>query len=70
MSHYEHKQTVSLHVVLDNRTKTTGIIICEQAKVLDVRQRKAEFIEKAPEDIIFEVIDIISGFTEIEEIRD
>jgi len=59
-----------LHVALDNRTKTTGIIMCEQAKILDVQQRRAEFIEKAPEDIIFEVIDIISGFIEIEDKSD
>jgi len=56
-----------LHVALDNRTSTTGVIMCEQAKVLDVQQRKAEFIEQAPEDIIFEVADIIRGLIEIEK---
>ncbi|MEN6325240.1 MAG: type II toxin-antitoxin system PemK/MazF family toxin [Syntrophomonas sp.] len=47
-----------LHVPLDGRTKTTGVIMCEQVKSLDISSRKARFIEKAPEDIIEEAVDI------------
>jgi mRNA interferase MazF len=50
---------------LDNRTKTTGVILCDQARTLDVAIRNGEFKEKAPDDIISEVVDIIIGFIEL-----
>lgn len=53
------------HIKLDNRTKTTGIILCDQARTLDVNIRKASFIEKAPNDIISEVVDMMESFIEI-----
>lgn len=56
-----------IQIKLDNRTKTSGVIMCDQTKILDIRERNAEFIEKAPKDIVFEVVDIINGFTEIEK---
>ena len=60
-------RNIRIHVKLDSRTKTSGVIMCDQAKILDLQSRNAEFIEKAPDDIIFEVADIISGFVEIED---
>lgn len=48
-----------LHVPLDERTRTTGVIMCEQAKSLDILARKASLIEKAPQDIVKEVTDIL-----------
>ncbi|MDL2264565.1 type II toxin-antitoxin system PemK/MazF family toxin [Synergistaceae bacterium OttesenSCG-928-I11] len=56
---------VPLHVKLDSRTSTTGVIMCDQAKILDLQKRGAEWIERAPDDIVFEVVDIIAGFIEI-----
>jgi mRNA interferase MazF len=53
-----------LHVLLDERTKTTGVIMCEQVKSLDISARNASFIEKAPADILDEVVDILIGFVE------
>ena len=53
-----------LHVSLDDRTKTTGVILCEQIKALDIDARKASFFEKAPKEIMDEVLDIIIGFIE------
>ena len=52
------------HIKLDNRTKTTGVILCDQSRTLDIKAHNYEFIEKIPDDILFEVIDIISGFLE------
>jgi mRNA interferase MazF len=52
------------HVRLDNRTKTAGVILCDQAKVLDIKTRKAEYIEPLPKDILEEVVDIIIGMVE------
>lgn len=36
-------------------------------KILDLQERNADFIESVPDDIIFEVVDIVSGFLEVEE---
>lgn len=55
-----------LHIELDKRSKTTGVIMCEQVKALDIRARNVSFHEKAPEDILEEVSDILIGFVEIE----
>lgn len=56
-----------LHVSLDDRTQTTGVIMCEQAKALDIEAREAVFLEKAPGDIVEEVVDIVIGSIEILE---
>ncbi len=53
-----------LHVALDSRTKTRGVIICEQVKALDIVARNAMFFEKVPQDILDEVIDIVVSFVE------
>lgn len=53
-----------LHVPLDGRTKTTGVIMCEQAKSLDILARKSVFMENAPKDIIEEVVDILAASVE------
>jgi mRNA interferase MazF len=54
------------HIKLDGRTKTTGVILCDQARTLDITARNYEFIEIIPDDILLEVADIIIGFIEIE----
>ena len=56
-----------LHLPLDERTKTTGVIMCEQVKALDIYARDASYYEKAPKDIIEEALDIIFDFIEVEE---
>jgi mRNA interferase MazF len=58
---------IPIQVKLDGRTKTSGVIMCEQAKILDLKKRNADFIEKAPDDIIFEAASIVVGFIEIED---
>jgi len=45
-----------MHVKLDERTKTNGVILCEQAKSLDYTARNAVYVEGVPEDIIAEVV--------------
>ena len=54
------------HVKLDERTKTTGVILSDQARTLDVLARNYDFIEKVPDNILLDVTDIISGFVEID----
>lgn len=53
-----------LHIPLDNRTTTTGTVLCEQVKSLDISARSTVFKEKAPPEVIEEVVDIIFGFIE------
>ena len=55
-----------LHVSLDSRTKTTGVILCEHIRTLDLNSRPYIFVERIPDDILDKVIDIISA--EIEKI--
>jgi mRNA interferase MazF len=60
-------KNLPFHIPLDNRTETSGVVLCDQAKIIDIHARKYEYIEKAPKDIILEVVDIIHGFIDIEE---
>ena len=53
------------HVRLDGRTKTTGVVMCDQARMLDLNSRNALFVEKAPAALTVEAVDIITGFIEI-----
>jgi mRNA interferase MazF len=55
-----------LHVALDVRTKTTGFIMCEQVKSLDIIFRNASFQESLPDDLMHEVFDILYSIVEIE----
>jgi mRNA interferase MazF len=55
-----------LHVPLNSKTKTTGFIMCEQVKALDINFRNAEFYERIPSDLMYEVFDIVYGVIEIE----
>ena len=48
---------------LCNRTKTKGVIMCEQVKALDLSKRNATFLEKAPADIISDAVDMIFVYT-------
>lgn len=50
------------HVELDGRTETTGVILCDQAKMLDIRARNAQFKEACPEDIWKEAKELIISF--------
>ncbi len=50
------------HVNLDDSTSVKGVILADQAKMLDVRARDARFVEKCPEDIWMEAIEIIKNF--------
>lgn len=53
------------HIELDDRTKTTGVILCDQAKMLDLSARNAAFSEKLPDDLVEEMVDMIQSFIEI-----
>lgn len=48
-----------LHVPLDERTSTTGVILCEHIRTLDLNSRPHSVIESLPQDILRKVTDII-----------
>ena len=53
-----------LHIPLDSRTQTTGVILCEHIKALDLNARPHRVVERLPEDLLRKVIDVV--FAEIE----
>ena len=53
------------HIRLDSSTKTDGVILCDQARMLDLGSRNASYVEKAPDEITAEAVDLIIGFVEI-----
>ena len=53
------------HIDLDSRTSTTGVILCDQAKMLDAGSRNAQFAERLPQDKLEEVVDLVYSFIEI-----
>lgn len=50
------------HIELDRRTETTGVILCDQAKMLDVKARNARFQEKCPDDIWKDARNLLISF--------
>ncbi len=54
-----------LHVPLDTRTTTTGVVLCEHVKALDINSRQYHLVESLPLDLLQTVIDIVSAEIEI-----
>lgn len=59
------KKAFPLHVELDNRTKTTGSVLCDHIRTLDLSTRGYSFIETIPHDLLIKIIDIIALEVEI-----
>lgn len=55
-----------LHVSLDARTQTTGSVLCEHIKALDINARGYRVVEALPKDLLRKIINTV--FAEIEEI--
>ena len=53
-----------LHVRLDERTVTTGVVLCEHIRALDINARQYVFVGSLPDDILQNITDIV--FSEIE----
>ena len=53
-----------LHIPLDDRTETTGVILCEHVKALDLNARTYRVVEQIPRDLLEKVIEVV--FSEIE----
>jgi mRNA interferase MazF len=55
-----------LHVVLGDKQKIKGVVMCEQIKSIDFIARNAEFKEKMDKESFNEIIDIIKSCIDIE----
>ncbi|MDE5866024.1 MAG: type II toxin-antitoxin system PemK/MazF family toxin [Lachnospiraceae bacterium] len=51
-----------LHIPLDNRTKTTGVILTEHMRCLDVVSRNIQFVEKMPADLLEKTLAYVKAF--------
>lgn len=56
-----------LHIPLDDRTNTTGVILCEHIRALDLHNRQYQYLEDIPQDILEDVVNIIFSEVEIED---
>ena len=54
-----------IHVSLDG-LMTTGFVMCDQVKAVDIQVRDYKIIETVDEDTLWEICDIIGGFVELE----
>ena len=54
----------AFHIPLDDKTKTSGVILCDQARILDIKARNYEFIERLPQNILDRVKNLLIGFIE------
>jgi mRNA interferase MazF len=52
-------------VPLDTRTETTGVVLCEHGKALDLTNRQWTFIEKCPNDILTEVVNRVKALIDV-----
>lgn len=53
------------HLRLEGTEKIDGVVLCDQARMLDLNSRNAAFVEKAPAALVAEAVDLIIGFVEI-----
>ena len=52
---------VPFHVSITGRTALTGFVMCEQVKSLDFRARGLKFIERAPRDLLEDVLALLDA---------
>ena len=53
-----------LHVRLNDKTKTNGVVLCDQVKTMDIKIRNFKYLESIPEDILENVLDIVFSIIE------
>jgi len=50
-----------LHVPLDERTVTTGVVLCEHIRSMDIQARGYTVIEELPADLLEKVLEIVQA---------
>ena len=54
-------RNMPFHVPISGRTSLTGFVMCEQVKSLDFWSRGLKLIERAPQDVLEDVLAIIDA---------
>ena len=54
-------RNVPFHVPISGRTSLSGFVMCEQVKSLDFRSRSLKLIERAPQEVLEDVLAIIDA---------
>ena len=52
----------AFHIRLDNSTVTSGVVLCDQVRALDVTARNAVYKESVSDSIIDKTIELICSF--------
>jgi len=53
-----------LHVRLNEKTKTNGVILCDQIKTMDIKVRNFKYLESIPPNILENVLNIVFSLME------
>lgn len=53
-----------MHILLDNRTRTQGQILCQHIRSVDYQTRNAHFAERLPTDLMGEVLNMLQMFVD------
>jgi len=54
-----------LHIPLPDDLTTTGVVLCEHVRTLDLNARQHTYVETVPTEFLRQVIDIVSAEIEI-----
>ena len=55
------------HIPLDERTTTSGVVMCEQIKATDINERSYVFVEQIPKDLLRRVLNIVRQELDFDE---
>jgi mRNA interferase MazF len=55
------------HIPLDERTDTTGVVLCEHMKSVDLTKRPFLYVEDIPADILERVVFAVSSLVRLPE---
>jgi len=55
------------HIPLDERTATTGVVLCEHMKSVDLTERRFSYVEDMPPDIFERVVFAVSSLIRLPE---
>jgi mRNA interferase MazF len=52
---------IPFHLPVPERSTLTGFVMVDQVKSVDYATRKAKFIEKAPDELVTDVLDVLDA---------
>lgn len=50
-----------LHIELDERTTTKGVVLCEHIKALDIESRMYQEVEDMPKDLLKQILSVVTA---------